>query len=410
MQVVDSFADVTDDFSEWHRLDDIAGDVGDAFYVYDESALLRDLGDIADAVAAAVPSVAFRYPYKVNFTPAVCRAIASQGWGAEVDSPMLLWLARRIGVPADRITYNGIARDPASLRDALLAGNLVVLDADRDIDVALSTADEATAPIRVAIRLNAPTAAYATPRLGRTREQVLDALPALTGHPGIDVLGLTLHTPDPTAEGVHSRVRDMVDASAEAFPQGPQVIGFGGALVPPRSDLASGYAAVARLIAGELERMPWGSSVTVLLEPGASALAPAFDFAARVVDVKAQEGRTVVNVAGSIFHTSPNTRSVQFPVRVVAPSTRGEESGLRLVGGCTAVDGDWLSVDVPDTSEIRRGDFLVFQSVGAYSTSMGTHFTDPLPAVVSREGDRWRVVRRQPSFEETLAGFEWGTA
>ena len=410
MQDVDSFAGVTDDFSEWHRLDDIAGEVGDAFYVYDESALLRDIGDITDAVASVVPTVAFRYPYKVNFTPAVCRAIASRDWGAEVDSPMLLWLARRIGVPADRITYNGIARDPASLRDALLAGNLVVLDADRDVEVALSTADEAMAPMHVAIRLNSPTAAYATPRLGRTREQVRDTLSALTGHPGIDVLGLTMHTPDPTIEGVQSRVRDMVDASAEGFPQGPRVIGFGGALVPPRADLASGYAAVARLIARELERVPWGSRATVLLEPGASALAPAFEFAARVVDVKAQGSRTVVNVAGSIFHTSPNTRSVKFPVRVVASSTRGDVSGLRLVGGCTAVDGDWLCVDVPDTTEIRRGDFLVFESVGAYSTSMGTHFTDPLPAVVSREGNGWRVVRRQPSFEETLAGFEWETA
>ncbi|MFM9134609.1 MAG: hypothetical protein ACKOT0_04115 [bacterium] len=401
---------MTPDFSEWQRLDAIAGDVGDAFYVYDESALLRDIGDVTGAVTSALPSASFRYPYKVNFTPEVCRAIASRGWGAEVDSPMLLWLARRIGVPADLISYNGIARDPASLRDALLTGNLVVLDADRDIEVTLSAAEDAPSTLRVAIRLNVPTAAYAAPRLGRTREQVRDAVAALTGNPRIDLLGLTMHTPDPTVEGVQSRVRDMVDASAEMFPQGPRVIGFGGALVPPRSDLASGYADVARVMARELERVPWGSHVTVLLEPGASALAPAFEFAARVVDVKAQEGRTVVNVAGSIFHTSPNTRSVRFPVRVVAPSTRGTVSGLRLVGGCTAVDGDWLSVDVPVTTAIHRGDFLVFDAVGAYSTSMGTHFTDPLPAVVSREGDRWRVVRRQPTFEETLAGFEWGTA
>ena len=154
--------------------------------------------------------------------------------------------------------------------------------------------------------------------------------------------------------------------------------------------------------------MPWGSNVTLLTETGAAAVADCMEFVARVVDIKQQSGRTVINVAGSLFHTSPNTRRVDFPVRVVASAQHGHVDGMRLVGGCTAVDGDWLSVDMPDDTEVCEGDFLVFSGVGAYSVSMGTHFTDPLPAVVERAGSGWNVVRRRPTFAETLAGFDLG--
>lgn len=394
---------------DWTSLDAVSAEVGDAFYVYDEAMLQGDITDITDAVSTHLASVRFHYAYKANFTPAICRAIAAMGWGAEVDSPMLLWLAQRLGVPTHDIVYNGIARDPTSVREAMLAGVLVTLDADRDVAVALQAAQAAGEhPVRVAIRLHSPTAAYPAPRLGRTPPQVREAIAALSAQPNIALLGLTSHTPDPSVEGVRTRVHDLVTWSAEFFPEGPRIIGVGGASVSRGTSLADGYAAAAELIATELRRMSWGSAVTVLFEPGVSAVADAFEYVARVVDVKEQPGRTVINVAGSIYHTSPNTRSVDFPVRVVASSDRGTTPDLRLVGGATAVDGDWLSVDLPCETQVQPGDFLVFSGVGAYSVSMGTHFTEPLPAVMRRQGDAWTVVRARPTFSETLVGFDLG--
>lgn len=395
---------------DWHSLDSIAHEVGDAFYVYDEPVLQRDIEDITHAVTAVLENVRFHYAYKANPTPDICRVIARLGWGAEVDSPMLLWLARRIGVPAADIAYNGIARDPASLREALLAGALVILDADRDVNAALQAARESgPAPLRVAIRLHSATDITPMPRLGRTREQVREAIDALTSEPGIDLLGLTVHRPDRSHEGVRARLRDVIEASTEFFPNGPQIIGVGGSLIPRMSPLTSGYATSAEIIRAELEAVPWGSRVMVLMEPGTSAVANAFGFVARVVDVKGQPDRTVINVAGSINHTSPNKRRVDFPLHVISPSERRRVPGLRLVGGASAIDGDWLSVDMPCDTEVRPGDFLVFNGIGAYSISMGTHFSEPLPAVVQHDAEGWHVLRRRPTFAETFAGFDLGT-
>jgi len=394
---------------DWRAYDAIATDVGDCFYLFDRSALRRDMDDIADSLTGMLPNARPHYAYKANFAPDVCRTFAAAGWGAEVDSPMLLWLAQRIGVPASQITYNGIARDPASVREALLAGVLVCLDAHRDIDVALQTAHESPdSVLRVAIRVNSVTDINPTPRLGRTLEQVRDAVTALAAEPGIDLQGLSVHRPDRSPEGVRGRMRDLITVASDVFPDGPRLLDVGGALAARGVPNGHAHATSATIIRDALETVPWGHSVTVLTETGAAAVAGCMELVTRVVDIKEQSGRTVINVAGSLFHTSPNTRRVDFPVRVVASAQRESVEGTRLVGGCTAVDGDWLSVDMPNDTEVCEGDFLVFGDVGAYSISMGTHFTDPLPAVVERESTGWRVMRRRPTFAETLAGFDLG--
>ena len=393
----------------WPQLDAIASEVGECFYVFDRAALRRDITDIADSVTGILPHARLHYAYKANFAPDVCRTFAAAGWGAEVDSPMLLWLARRIGVPAEQITYNGIARDPASVREALLAGVLVCLDAHRDVDVAVKTAQESPGSVlRVAIRINSATDIEPTPRLGRTLEQVRDAVTALAGHPGIDLQGLSVHRPDRSPDGVRARMRDLITVASDVFPDGPPLLDVGGALAARGVPHGPAHATSATIIRDALDAVPWGQNVTVVTETGAAAVTNCMEFVTRVVDIKEQSGRTVVNVAGSLFHTSPNTRRVDFPLRVVASAERRHVEGPRLVGGCTAVDGDWLSVDMPNNTEVCEGDFLVFGGVGAYSISMGTHFTDPLPAVVEREGTKWRLMRRRPTFAETLAGFDVG--
>ncbi len=64
--------------------------------------------------------------YKTNPVPAVLRRLHAGGIGAEVISPYELWLALRLGVPPDRIVYNGPAKSPESIRVAISSGVLAV--------------------------------------------------------------------------------------------------------------------------------------------------------------------------------------------------------------------------------------------------------------------------------------------
>ena len=59
------------------------------------------------------------YSYKTNPVPAVLRRLHDRRIGAEVISPFELWLAIELGVPGERIIYNGPAKSPSSIRDAI---------------------------------------------------------------------------------------------------------------------------------------------------------------------------------------------------------------------------------------------------------------------------------------------------
>ena len=54
------------------------------------------------------------------------RRLHDRGVGAEVISPYELWLALRLGVPGERIIYNGPAKSAESIRTAIERGVLLV--------------------------------------------------------------------------------------------------------------------------------------------------------------------------------------------------------------------------------------------------------------------------------------------
>ncbi len=64
--------------------------------------------------------------YKTNPVPGVLARLHHHGVGAEVISPYELWLAMRLGVPGERIIYNGPAKSADSIRAAIRHGALLV--------------------------------------------------------------------------------------------------------------------------------------------------------------------------------------------------------------------------------------------------------------------------------------------
>ena len=126
----------------WPALDGLARVHGDAFFVFDGAELRANVSALRTAMAAAAPDVELAYSIKANYTPAVCRLTQSLGMLVEVSSPMELWFAGRLGIPGPRIVYNGPGKSTESVRDALLAGALVNLETDLDVEWALATARE----------------------------------------------------------------------------------------------------------------------------------------------------------------------------------------------------------------------------------------------------------------------------
>lgn len=388
--------DPTAEHAWFTRITDV---VGPAFYLFNPTRMRRAIGDLREAFAAEVPRVDIHYAYKANFAPIVRRTAWDAGAGAEVDSPALWDLARGIGVPATRIIYNGVSREADSIHRALRAGAQVNVESWPEVEVVRALAPSPDVAHRVGVRVRTATPGYPNPRLGFGAEEIPEVMRALRATRGVTPVGFSAHVPDRSAEGVRHRVRTLADLSTAEFDSGPPVIDIGSIVGPMPSPGRAGepgytrgpaWRAAAAIVGEELARVPWGNDVVVQTEPGASLVADAVSLVATVADVRRQPGRVVANVAASIYHSSPNLRRADLPVRSIGPDgPREATSETVLIGGSTLVEGDWLSVDAG--CAVHAGDFVVVSGVGAYSISMQQPFTGPALPVVVHEGPRWWV-------------------
>ncbi len=395
--------------AEWHWLSEVAGVHGDAFYVIDLDALTASVETMRrtwSGVGVAAPRLA--YSVKANPVPALLRHARQLGMGAEVASASQLWLARRAGFAGTDIILTGVTRGKDVLHEAMSAGVTIVLDGTRDVEMAMSyPGGRGAPPARVLLRVRVSTTEAPAPRFGMTPHDAVAAARRLREAPAVEVAGLHGHSVDRSLAGMPDRLRVLADVAETLFPGGPAVLDVGSCM----ATVAPGFAAEAwapyAAMTVEMLRSRGWAATQVVLEPGAPVVSHTTQLAARILDVRAQPGRTVATIAASILHSSPIRRRVDLPVRLV------ERPGARrpmppdpvFLAGASMIDGDWLALDLPWA--VEPDDFVVIEGAGAYSIGLDhSFFAPPLP-VVLREGAAWVTARRRLSHEELLAGYVW---
>ncbi len=400
----------------WPALDGLARVYGDALFVFDGAEFRANVSALRTAMAAAATDVELAYSIKANNTPAVCRLALTLGMMVEVSSPMELWLVERLGIPGPGIVYDGPGKSAESVRDALLAGALVNLESERDVEWALATAREHPGRrFGVGLRCSLAGPQAGVSRLGFDAEgTTLDAVAErIAGADDISVIGLHSHVFDGSAGGLRARTAGLVRVAERLFPEGPEVLDLGGSLrgrVPvgrdpagvPATTFSDYAAAVAEGLRPGVAR--WARQPRIIIEPGAALVSSAFCLYARVLEVKTVGDQDFALVAASILDTSPNARRVDFPVTVIPREVSAEVAGKApmLVGGMSPIDGDYLALDLPARPAV--GDFVRFDNVGAYSISMRPAFNYPAPAILETDGEEVRLLHARQSYEDVLRG------
>jgi len=108
---------------------------GTPIHIINEKILREDIIQINEIFSKIYPRFQLFYSYKTNWTPGILKIINDHDIGAEVISPFELWLARKIGVPSNKIIYNGIIKPQDGLEDAIKNPiRLINIDTLREID------------------------------------------------------------------------------------------------------------------------------------------------------------------------------------------------------------------------------------------------------------------------------------
>ena len=394
---------------------------GASFFVLDAVRFRDNFRNLLGAFEAHYPQVRIGYSYKTNYTPHLCRIAHDEGGFAEVVSEMEYAAAKRIGVPCDRIIYNGPYKAGWSFIEAARGGAIINLDSTREIAL-LHAASEAAAEaeIRVVLRSNFAIGETVS-RFGFDPEGADFAamLAVIEELPNVRLVGLHCHFPDRDLDSFRRRAQGLVALMREVFPKGPpELLNIGGGYfsnmpeslratrAEPPATFADYGEAVGRILTDAMKGEPrWP---TLFLEPGTAVVADTQTFFTRVISTKTVRGQGFATVAGSIFDISPNARSRALPVEAILDpgAVRRDAHPDPAIVGYTCIEGDILTDRLH--APLVAGDFVAYDNVGSYSVVMRPPFILPSNPVLLSEGDGAgpRLIKARQSNEDVFALFQ----
>ena len=407
---------------DWKSVQSIRSEIGDAFYVLDDRRFEVNFKLLLSAFRKHYPKTGIGYSYKTNYTPYLCRRVQALGGYAEVVSEMEYDLARRIGVPSDRIIFNGPYKSERAFAEALNGGAIVNLDNARDLGLLLKLAEHhPDKTFGVALRCNFELNTGSVSRFGFDvdGEAFRHAIETIAQAENAEVVGLHCHFPDRDKSSYSVRTAKILDLSDRVFGDRlPQFLNIGGGFfgeIPEslKSTFSTDHVSFeeyAKVVAAAFSRhFGTGSDCPeLIIEPGTAVVANTMRFFSQVLDVKTIRGRAFATVAGSIFNISPVARNLNLPVRVIpSKPTANEDAKVFDIVGYTCIEGDVMSKGVWGT--IVAGDFVEYSNIGSYSIVMKPPFILPNFPIIRFEDasdpGTWILVKKAETADYIFENF-----
>jgi diaminopimelate decarboxylase len=176
---------------------DLAAGYGSPLFVFSERTIREQTRKVREMFRSRHPRTRFAWSYKTNYLDAICAIFHEEGWDAEVVSDLEYAMARRLGIPGDRIICNGAYKPRAWCELAAQEGALIQIDHMDELAVLAEIARGRREPLEVALRVNVYIEALGLPweRFGFTLEngEALDAAVRLQELPQLKLAGLHCH-------------------------------------------------------------------------------------------------------------------------------------------------------------------------------------------------------------------------
>ena len=385
-----------------------------------------ELEAAAAAVRTAFPDPWLRaFSVKANDVAALVARVAALGFDANVVSRGEWAIARRAGLPNERITLEGVGKTDEDVRAAVRAaagGTALRWIAVESLDEARALVRIATRSLRgaaldVLFRLNPEVApetlrelavGAAGSKFGMTADELSEAVAVIGSAPGLVPRGVHLH--------VGSQLR-AVDAWRDAVRRGLALVALlggsrarfdtldvgGGFPILPRGDGAPDPARFARELPALLEAIPADRRPQRLaIEPGRALVARAGYLVARVLHVRDRGGRQVVLDTGMTELIRPALYDAWHEISALT------SLGRRLDGAPAALEPTRVEGPICESTDhlgehqlprLRRGDLVAIRDAGAYSASLASAYNGrPRPPQVILESDgSLRLARRRGS-------------
>jgi len=401
----------------------LAARFGTPLYITDEDRIRARYREVHRALSSRYDRVRVLYAAKANGNPAILRALAQEGAGADVFSAGELELALAAGMEPDRLLFNGSSKSPADLALAVEKGVRVsvdCLDELRELDrIAGEAGGRPEVSFRVNPALDVPThpkiaTGLRTSKFGIPAGDILGAYRAALACEHVIPAGIHCHIGSQIleVEPFARAARVMTDLAAGVTDLGVKLrfIDLGGGLgIPYRhgADAAPSFqdytAAVVPVFQAGVKAA--GIAPELWVEPGRYLVADSTILLTRVNSVKEAHRRFANVDAGFNLLVRPVMYGSYHGV-VVANKADRPPAHRYTIAGPICETGDLLAED-RDLPQIGAGDLVAVLDTGAYGFAMSSQYNGrPRCAEVLVRGPDAAPMRRAETTGDLTAATE----
>lgn len=401
----------------WDAADALLREHGGAFYLLDLDLFSQNCRAFRAEFCNIYPHSSLGYSYKTNYTPAICRRADELGCYAEVVSRMELELALQLGVPGERIIFNGPVKSHDDLALAVQVGAMIHVDNAEEWNTLSHIVPSSSKSVRVAIRCNFPLKADHRSRFGfdATGRAVHELAGQMARTRNCRFVGLHCHfSHHRDAASYRTRAQRLVALARELSTDEPlEYIDIGGGYCGNMPDELRGqfanpvptYREYAQAIAPVVADAFGIDGPELILEPGMGVVADCMKFITAVTSVKIIQGRRYAVTPGTVYNVKPTMNAMNLPLEILSNSqAQGRtDSGETDVVGATCMEVDIMYRGLAKSVDV--GDILIFGNVGAYTTVLLPPFIRPAPAILACDDGKIRLVRRAQTTDDVLATY-----
>lgn len=381
------------------------------YYLIHKEILDEGMEKLKQAAAKYWPNTVVGYSFKTNSLPWVLWYMKVHGCYAEVVSEDEYELAEFMGY--ENIIYNGPVKGRDSFEKACRKGQIVNIDADREIRwLQEICAVKPGKRIKVGIRVNfdlegmCPGEASGGEEGGRfgfnyENGSFCRAVEKLQTISGVQIAGIHLHCSSKTRSlkiyeaiaGIACRIGKELGIEFEYIDAGGGY--FGGLADKPQ------YADYLKVMT-EILREEFDPERTVLiLEPGTSLICPPVEYVTSVTDIKETSRNCFVTTDGSRIHVDPlmTKKSYFYHIEPIGQEDKKDRLEKQVISGFTCMENDRL-FELKDAPALQEGDRIVYEKVGAYTMCLSPLFIGYFPAVYMEDRGEIFCIRQKWNVDE----------
>ncbi|MBF0398757.1 MAG: diaminopimelate decarboxylase [Desulfobacterales bacterium] len=385
-------------------------------FVFSEKTIRTTYRNIYREFSNQYPKVQFSWSYKTNYLDAVCSIFHQEGQFAEVVSEFEYQKARRLGVPGNKIIYNGPFKPEASLEKAFKEGAIVNLDHFDEIIKAENVAKKMGKRVNIGIRLNMDTGIY--PQWSRfgfnlDNSSAYDAVKRINMSEWLNLSGLHAHIGtfilDYKAYSI--QVKKMIDFMKKIeneFQISIEFLDFGGGFpsknklkgtyLPPEIAVPDVKEYIETISNALLSNLAPNEYPTVYMETGRAMIDEAGFLITTIEGIKRLPDGTksyIIDAGINILYTS---YWYNYKVEVDRPTQGAYENAIVYGPLCMNIDVILENAFLPPLS---KGNRLILSPMGAYNVTQWMQFIQFRPAVVMiMEDGKVEEIRRAEKLED----------